>query len=312
MDLAAAAAAAGIQVQDNQIQINEAQLQQLLQAAAPAPAAAPAAAAPAAAPVRMGKKLPPFSSATGSEWLVWRKTFNMVRRINDWDDLRARREAATAMEGEAGRVCRDVDPEPQNNPGFTINDLLGVYENKFLPPMESDLAVSTFDAASQGPKETPILWGARVKELYLRAYPNNEVDNRICINRFVCGLKDRDVAMYVHEQRPQTFEAASQHALSKTASKQFMQSQWTGRGGGRGDRDIGSIGEMGAVRNRDNRNQKRNGQGNNNRNMACWFCGDRRHVRKDCEAYNAAVKAVRNKNKDQGGKENIGEVAGNA
>lgn len=152
--------------------------------------------------------------------------------------------------------------------------------------MESDLAIAAFESAVQDAKETPILWGARAKELYTRAYPLQNVNDRVCINRFVVGLKDKEVAMYVHEQRPQTFEEANTQAQAKTASKQFLQSQWQGRGADHGGRGA-------HISNIDGK------KGNNagNRTFGCWFCGDPAHMRKDCPDYKKTSKELRDKRK---------------
>ena len=173
------------------------------------------------------------------------------------------------MMGEAGRLVRDIEVAPvladgNPDPAFTIEQLLNRYEEQFMPPAQSDLSISTFEAATQEAKETPIMWAARIKELFQRAYPDgNIVNDRQLINRFTCGLRVQEVAAYVHEQRPATFEAASQAAQTKTASRQFLHSQWTGRrgtyqpGGG-----VNAIGQRG--------------------DDACRYCKDKGHWEREC------------------------------
>lgn len=230
------------------------------------------------------RKVSTYTEATPGTWLVWRKHFRTVATINNWADLRQRREAAASMDGQAGKLVRDIEIEPilpAGAPAFTIDNLLTAYENQFMPPQESDLAISAFESATQMADETPILWAARCKELYVRAYPAGGPNDRALINRFNLGLADRDVATYVHEQRPLTFDAASTAAQQKTASKQFLTAQW--RGGGRGQ-NRGGVGGINGIDNRWSEGGPR-----------CWFCQKKGHGQKNCTSYRTAAQAAQKK-----------------
>ncbi len=191
-----------------------------------------------------GKKVSPFSTARPSDWLSFKRHFINVGGINHWNDPRCRRELAASMEGEAARLTRDLDVMSPDYGDW--EDLLAAFEAKFVPPVESDLAASAFETAVQEEHETPTLWAARLTELFMHAYPADAdnialeaVNARIKIHRFTAGLRDPDVARYVHEQRALEFDDAVAAAQARTASNQFMMAQWGGARGGRrgGGRD---------------------------------------------------------------------------
>ena len=235
---------------------------------------------------RGGRKVSSYTEATPSSWLVWKKHFRTVAEINEWGDLRQRREAAAAMEGQAGRLVRDIEVNPAAG-GRNIDQLLTLYENQFMPASESDLAIAAFEAASQSPEETPILWAARCRELFQRAYPAGGLDDRALINRFTVGLADREVALYVHEDAPATYNAASEAAQRKTASKQFIQAQWKNTGVGRkGFHSIGIEGSNGGQEVAKKRN---------NPNIVCHFCKGRGHIQRNCPEYKQSQEWVKKK-----------------
>lgn len=214
------------------------------------------------------KKVNTFTSAKPNDWIIWKRHLRTCAEINGWNDLRTRREAQAAIMGEAGRLVQDINCNPPPVPGqppFNLDALLAQYEAKFMPAVESDLAISAFEVSTQEAQESPIIWASRVRELFQRAYPGVPVwQNRILINRFICGLRDQSVAGYVHEQRPQTFDEANEMAQRKTASRLFLASNWHGASG-RGRGGIQGVG---------------NGAGNN-ANLACYECGEP-HFRRNC------------------------------
>ena len=227
-----------------------------------------------------GKKVSPFSSAIPADWLVWRRHFRTVAQINNWDDVRQRREAAAAMEGEAGRLCKNIEYEPADDAAFNIGALLDLYEAQFMPPTESDLAVANFDSAKQKSEDSIIKWASRLQALYERAYPGQGIDHQIAIKRFILGLRDPEVATYVHEHRPATFQEAKELAGNKTASKQFLYNHFPGRKGG--------LHAMGA------------GQKDKDDDITCFFCGGN-HRQVDCPLYQAArEKCLKSKGRSTG------------
>ncbi len=98
----------------------------------------------------------------------------------------------------------------------------------------------------------------------------NNINDRIPIRKFVLGLADKDIVMRVHEQNPQTYQAASEQAQQKTASKQLVAASFANR---RND------GGMHAIH-------------GGKPDLKCFFCnGD--HVQKDCDLYLEAQKKAK-------------------
>ncbi len=222
------------------------------------------------------KKVSAFSSAIPTEWLVWKKHFQTVAQINGWNDLRQRREAIAAMEGKAGSLTKDIVAEPAGEEDFNINNLLTNMEARFLPLQETDLAVSQFETARQDHEETVVQWATRCRSLYERAYPDNNIKDRIFIRKFILGLADKDIVMRVHEQNPQTYQAASEQAQQMMASKQLVAASFANR---RND------GGMHAI------------QGGKP-HLKCFFCnGD--HVQRDCSHYLEAQKKAKGELKER-------------
>ena len=241
-----------------------------------------------------GRKVTQFSSGSPSEWMAWKKHFKLVSVINGWNDERQRRELAASMSGEAALACQSLQAEPNPAPpGWNIDAMLVLYEGKFLPLAESDLAVAAFESCHQANEDTVIIYDSKLRERYARAYPGRDVENdRVAINQFIRGLKDREVTQYVHEHRPATLTDASNHAQQKTATKQYIQSQWMGSKYGSGSRTHPAIQQIQQV-----------GRGNGNPGKGnCWFCASPGHVRRDCREYKQALTDIRKRNQESGSK----------
>jgi hypothetical protein len=78
-------------------------------------------------------KVPTFSSGKPEDWIVWRRNYMYAVSVNEWDDLRARRQAAGSMEGVAGQTVGDILPERPLNPRFLLMNLLDEFEARFFP-----------------------------------------------------------------------------------------------------------------------------------------------------------------------------------
>jgi len=164
---------------------------------------------------RGGRKLSAFKETKEKEWRTWRHNFGIVATINGWNDQRQRREAAAAMEGDAQRAVSDINYEAAAN----INALLDAYQARFVTPAASDLARVRFLQANQDREEEVLAWHTRVRELFVSAYPGEDVNtSRTLIDRFVLGLTNAKVMEYVWDQRPATFAAALESANNKAAS----------------------------------------------------------------------------------------------
>lgn len=177
------------------------------------------------------RKVSTFSSAVGTDWLVWKRNFVTTATINQWGDLRRRREIAASMEGLAARAVEDIPFEGDEwDVDATYEDLLTRYEERFMPPAESELSLVSFETAAQNDEESTLQWSARCRELYRRAYPNGNPGDRQLINRFILGLKDPQVREYTWDQRPANYTDAVTAANNKTASKAVLAATSSKRG----------------------------------------------------------------------------------
>ena len=173
-----------------------------------------------------------FETAEPEDWVTWRRNFEVAARINAWNDERQRLELTGHMTGRAARLIRHI---PFEGNGQTIAQVLAAYEEQFIPEAESDMARAAFAGASQRADETTVAWAARCQSLYTRGFPAGGADDRALIDKYVAGLRERDIAGYAHQQNPQTFLAAKQAAGRQAANRQFLASAWTGKNsGGRG------------------------------------------------------------------------------
>jgi len=245
--------------------------------AAAAAAQAAAQAVPAALPGAVGggrRKLTIFSSGNPTDWKIWRRNFVQTALINGWQDQRQRREAVANIEGIAATSVSDIEPDNYAD----IQLLLEALEARFLPAAQTQTAKTEFNLSKQKPGETVIQWHARLRELFIRAYPaRNPINDDQLIDKFVSGLYDRDVMSFILDRDPNTYAAALEHAQRRTSALLVLARNKGGTNGtttnpiahlGQEDYEDNSYGELNAI----GRNQ-------------CWYCRKAGHLRDDCQEF---------------------------
>ena len=215
------------------------QIQDALNAQAAVHAAAAAAAAPPPAPPAAGgapqergyKKVSTFSSGNGLDFQVWRRNFMHAHVINNWHDDRARREAASSIEGAAAHTVSDIVSHPAAG-GLTIIGLLDLYEARFMIAENSYLARATFRTACQEENEAILEWHTRIRLLFLRGYPAADTNTDLhLLEQFILGLKDSRVKETVLDRRPATFADALAVAQTKHATMHLLNATSLGTSG---------------------------------------------------------------------------------
>ena len=241
----------------NNVTMTDAQLQRLLTRLTGAAAAV----GPVPAP-RGFRRLTIFTSAEGAEWRVWRRNFVTIIAINEWADLRARRELASAMEGAASRAVSDLDVTTFANVTLTLD----AYEERFIPRAAAQLARAEFDRARQASNETVLQWHTRLREIFSRAYPERVATNdRPLIDKFTIGLVDSALARHMLDHQPASFSQALQTAQSKQATEDLMAARFPNQ--------APSISAM-------------NHQGGRPAGTSgCWYCQEPGHNRSDCSKF---------------------------
>ena len=175
-----------------------------------------------------GKKVPQLESTSPVDWKTWRKRFQTIVTIAGWNDLRARRELFAAMTGTAAKIVADIaieDPAgglPAGGVARTLDLVLTDYEARFVTTEASDQAEADFELAQQMTDETLLEWHARLRDLYLRAFPGADLDagpgGRTLRKRFVAGLDNKDVRIHVYDHRPDNYNDCLNQAMRKQAT----------------------------------------------------------------------------------------------
>jgi hypothetical protein len=167
-----------------------------------------------------GHKTSKFLSAEGTEWRIWQRNFEQTIQINAWPNERCQREAAAAMESTAAEFTSDIPGFAQ---GRNINDMLNLYEARFLPAAAGQLAAAQFQTAAQMDGEQIAVWHARLRTIFERAFPGKDIQNsRLLINKFVLKLSDSDIRQWTHQANPDTYNAAMTAASNEAASQSIL------------------------------------------------------------------------------------------
>lgn len=219
------------------------------------------------------KKLTTLESTSGQDWRTWRSTFGTVVNINAWGDLRQRRELKAAMAGEANRLTADIEIDPPAlgvgqvaAPGRIDNiaAALAAYERRFFSPAAGRVARAEYVNARQRPDETVTQWHGRLREMFVRAYPDDAMEtSQGLITAFASGLIDQTVAVHVLDHAPETYMAATDLAQMKAATTITLAAA----------HGKGHIHHMGL-----------NALHDSSGPATCWYCAGA-HLRSDCAAY---------------------------
>ena len=157
----------------------------------------------AAAP--RGMKPPRLSSIDSESFLVWRRNFIDISALNEWNVHRSKVAARSSLEGEAASLCHSI---PLGDNAFTLDMLLDAYENRIMSPAATTLAETLFESATQVPGETVNKWHSRLRNLYLRAFPEelaNLENSRQLIKKFLNGLADPQIRLHAKAQNPENY-----------------------------------------------------------------------------------------------------------
>ena len=232
-------------------------------------------------------KLRRMTEATPSAWLEHKRHFGQIVVLQDWADLRQRRELLASIQEKAGNAVMDLTVANHAN----IDLLLAAIEARFLPAAAGITARSNYQNSRQLPTESTREWHTRVRELFFLAYPDQDPNAQAhCLNTFVNGLVNANVRFAAASQDIANFGAALPVAeRAETAS-----------------RDVTSMGKMGGGISAVTTGVSVLSLGSQNRPpgpLACYFCADMfniqsPHTKNRCpywkaarDSYNAAQSA---------------------
>ena len=243
-------------------------------------------------------KLRALEEASGSAWLVFKNQFEVIRDINGWDDLRQRQELKAAMSGEAARATQDITTtnmvqDPNGAAGVLIDDrniqaMLTLFEERFLPAAASHTAKIEFKNLRQKPGEQIPSYQARARDIFMRAFPGivaNTSDHMI--HAFLDGLIDSQAIRYSLERDPTTLQEAVDLVQRKLAIEYGMAKRTDPTSAARG---VFSMDPLNSGM-RTSSSSTSMGSSSTTSNLACWTCGKKGHMQRDCYA-NAPLRRV--------------------
>ena len=213
-----------------------------------------------------------MTEATPGAWMEHRRHFAKVVELQNWNDLRQRRELLASIQEKAGNAIIDIDVAAF----VDIDALLTAVEARFMPAAAGSTARSNYNSARQLPTESVREWHTRLRELFNLAYPNqNPNDHAHCLDLFVQGLANANVKFFVGSQDIPDFHTALTMAeRSETASK----------------RSTSSAGNVHALTDQIN---AMDFNGRPRQALACYFCSDmfavsNPHTKSNCPYWKAA------------------------
>lgn len=221
-----------------------------------------------------------LKTVDGLEWQTWRRLFDIIRQTNHWDNMRSRREAAAALEGEAARAVADIPLDIGHAlavPDESIAYFLNQYEARFLTVGDQDTARIQFRATRQKKGENLTAWHGRLRELYRRAYPAQtalEIENSSnLIERFIMGLTSDAACMeHILDQRPGAYAAALNLATAKQATVLMMETQKKKQLRGEPRQDVLALGFESS--------------------STCFFCDQAGHFKRECPLWAKAQREL--------------------
>jgi excinuclease UvrABC ATPase subunit len=122
--------------------------------------------------------------------------------------------------------------------------------------------VAQFQTAAQMDGEQIVVWHARLRTIFERAFPGKNIQNsRLLINKFVLKLSDSNIRQWTHRANPATYNAAMTAASNEAASQSILAHE--AGSGGKGNFAINAFGSGG-------------------RRSACHGCGSYNHHIAEC------------------------------
>ncbi len=77
------------------------------------------------------RAVPPLSSTTERDWYAWRRNFEVLADIGEWDERQQRLLIAAAMTGNARSYVAGIETLSKD-PAAPASELLDAYEDRFV------------------------------------------------------------------------------------------------------------------------------------------------------------------------------------
>ena len=179
------------------------------------------------------------------------------------------------MSGTALETVMDIDLD---KPTEGLAELLGHYQDRFLPSSRSQMLRAQFNFVVQLPQESVQKLHSRLRVLYHLAYPKVEDRSEVTlIERFIQALNNREVQNHVRRRKPTTYSDALDMAQEETSF--VLMDAVTHAPGGPQQPVPGETSFIGAL-------QRRPHPGGafrpNSSEKRCYYCGDNGHLKDRC------------------------------
>lgn len=222
----------------------------------------------------------PFTNKPDEEeWLLWRKHFENVAKLNGWSVTQSKLALAASLTGQASAAVQDITTDDDSQ---TLQQVLAAYEARFLPPSASQLARMTFDSARQIPGEDLLTYHSRLRTLWSRAYPT-VADPTPLIRKFALGLQKAAVRLQTLRSAPTTYDSALQQALNEEAVQGVARAAAVGTNmAGPEPMEVDMVVDATTL---PNKSYGTNNGASVRRNVAptCFYCRKENHIARDCQ-----------------------------
>ena len=278
-------------------------------------------------------KLGNFSETKPRDFKTFRIRAEEAKHLNQWTDADAKSQVKIAMIGPAAALAQDIqvgaDPDARMNglplPGAkTYLQYMAELQDRFVPLMESQIAIARFPKLRQEVGESLADWHVRVKEEFMIAFPGVDPETSPELRRQFCHyILDIQVSSYLIDQNPQLFRQCL--TIAQTKQGNIMQVRMAaksrlGSGGRMSAMVVGKDGRVGAINypigtdtpttteanKRLRRGGASQGEGDGQRanamarkDLSCHICHDPTHFKSQCpyrEWYQDKGKEIRKKN----------------
>ena len=138
---------------------------------------------------------PTLSEVDPIKWASFKKCYKAVAKINKWTNSYAVQRLGTCIRDQAARAIDHLEFKETDE----LKDAIAKIEAVYLNPAGVEFFKAQFRLSNREPHETFLQWHTRCRELFSRAYPDEEdmeLDEDLK-ERFLLGLRDRHLAAQI-------------------------------------------------------------------------------------------------------------------
>ena len=156
------------------------------------------------------KKVAKYDGKTS--WADYLFQFNIVARLNSWDDSQKAMELATSLEGNARAILADLSPDQQLN----FEALVGKLTQRFEPEGQLGIYQSQLQSRRRKRSDSIPELIQEISRLVRKAYPaaDDQTRSYMAVSSFISALGNQAQELFVYQKDPKNLEEAGRAALS--------------------------------------------------------------------------------------------------